>query len=294
MRSPRLFHGIAVLVAFLLTASVVIGAPSARAAASAPGWSIGDHWSYVSNDGQPSDIAVVARENVVLAGGTYDTFHTRWTVSSATTREEWVRMSDLGIAKTLTWPFGIETTTTYDPPTTQAAFPLNPGMLAWSGSSTFRVTVGSTQISQGTTQFSGSLVSESDLRVPAGTFHVYAVRSPAHGQIPTQYTLSYYSDAVGYWVRQENYNPQDRMTGNISLTAYSYQTAAIGTALLVVVVVLVVVAVLVLLWWKRKQSVGRPGGPAGRPSQPSGGVYVPPSQPYNPPYRPPEQPPQGP
>ncbi len=291
MRSPRILRCAAALVALVLIAMIVVGAPPARAASSAPGWTVGDHWSYVSNTGEPSTIAVVGRENVVLAGGTYDTFHTTWTVSAVVTREEWVRMADLGIAKTVTRPFNIETITTYDPPLTQAAFPVSLGMLAWSGSSEYRINVGSTH-SQGTIRFSGSVASEGDVQVPAGTFHAYAIRNPAPTQIPTAYTLSYYSDAVGYWVKQESYDGQDRLLGSLTLTAYSYQTAAIGTALLVVVVILIVVAVLVLLWWKRKQSMGKPGGPAYRPTQPA--PQNPPSQPYNPPYNPPQQPPQGP
>ncbi len=291
MHRSRLFRGVAVLVTFLLTATIVAQAPAARATANAPSWTVGDHWSYSSSTGDPVSITVVARESVALVGGTYDTFHTTWTTAATITREEWVRTADIGVAKRLEKPFGVETVWTYDPPQALASFPVYPGK-QWSGQSSFRVTVGSTTISTGVSPFSGSVESELDLAVPAGTFHVYVIRWPAG--TGTSYTKNYYSDSVGYWVKSESYNAQDRKTGELILTGYGYQSAALTTGLIVGLVVIIVIAVIAFLAWRRKQALGRPGGPRrGRSGPPPGGPYQPPVIPSQPGY-PPQQPPSGP
>ncbi len=279
MRSTRLLQGTAILVALLVTATVLLHTPTARAAANAPSWTAGDHWTYTDSAGGSQDIAVVGKESVSLTTGVHEAFHTSWTVSGVVVRDEWIQMADLGIAK-VTLPHGGHPTTTYDPPMVQASFPLSPGK-AWSGTSDTL-----SGPSTGRVSFSGTVEAETDASVPAGTFHVFVIRNPSNGSTSMPYSKFYYSDAVGYFVERETYDAQNVKTSDVSLTAFTYQNAPSGVWLIVgAAIAIAVVAVIVVFLVMRKRGAG---------IRSRAGVSLPAQPPYGAPAYPAQQPPQAP
>ena len=269
MHSARLLRGTAALVAVLLTATVVLQAPAARAAASAPRWTQGDYWQFVNQANDSVRVSVVAKEPVALVAGTYDTWHLTQALTSGAltiTSDYWVRDADLGIAKAITPTLFGTRTDTYDPPMTQAEFPLSAGK-EWSKQAYSETFLGSTRIATSTLTYTAKVEAETDVTVPAGTFHVFVIRTPAPSANPTTYTKLYYAESVGYWVKSEAYNTQDVVTSHMDLTAHSYQSGAMLTTVIILLVVIAIVAVLLFLWLKRRQAVGKPGGPRG-PSPP--------------------------
>ena len=295
MHSARLLRGTAALVALLLTATVVLQVPTARAAANAPRWTQGDYWQFKIQDSNPVRVSVVAKEPVALIAGTYDTWHLTQTLTVGAlsiTSDYWIREADLGIAKSITPTLFGSRTDTYDPPMTQAEFPLTAGK-EWSKQSYTETFIGSVRIATSTLTYTAKVEAETDVTVPAGTFHVFVVRTPTPTATPTTYTKLYYAESVGYWVKHETYNTQDVVTSHMSLTAYSYQSGATLNTIIIALVVIAVVAVLLFLWMKRRQAVGKPGGVRG-PSPPPTTPYQPPVIPVQPPQPPTGPPPQTP
>jgi hypothetical protein len=291
MHPRRLVRGAALLVALLLTATVLLQTPTARAAANAPRWSQGDYWQFSDRNDQPIRYSVVAKDPVALTGGTYDTWHVTETLTSGSmsfTTDRWLRDTDIGTAKTSVSIGGVTSVETFDPPQSQAEFPLYIGK-TWSQQSHTITTTGGF-VSTGTLTYSGSVEAEQDLTVPAGTFHVFVIRTPT----ASGYAKLYYSDSIGFWVKQENYNSRDVLTASQILTSYSYQSATLTNFTIIAIIAIIVVAVIFFLWWKRKQALGRPGGPKTAPMRPASPPYSrPPYSPQSPAY-PPQQPPGGP
>ncbi|HTD81587.1 MAG TPA: FeoB-associated Cys-rich membrane protein [Thermoplasmata archaeon] len=267
MASVRALRLIALFTAVVLLGTAVLApAQSARADAGAPRWTSGDFWLYTDPTDQNSTLRVdvVGREQATtLLGGSYDTFHLRQAISAGSfsiTQDLWVRESDLGVVRTSFTAFNTLTITTYDPPQTQANFPLSLNK-AWSVTVEGAIKLGNFNPTRFNTTIAASVDAELDVAVPAGTFHSFSIR-PAGGGA---YTKLYYSDQVGYWSKQEQYNGGGTKTGEMVLSQYKYQWNTTFLAIIGAVIALIAVLVVAYLYRKRKKAVGLPGGPAAPP-----------------------------
>ncbi len=265
---------------FVLAALALGAAGRAAATQGAPSWATGDLWAYSSSTGSGTMTWTVQEQTTVTVGATtYNVWHVVASTASGSisfSLDIYLTTDGLKQAKTGgTFPFIGALTTTSDPPVPTAVFPLSPGT-SWQGSS--QVTTVSGFGSTTTTQsWSGTVTSETSVTVPAGTFTAAVIRTPAAGN---PFTLNYYSEAVGWMVKTENYNGAGALTSSESLTAYKYTGNSLLLILLVVGVLVVIAAAGVLLLRRR-----RPPMPQPVPQQ----QYMPPQQDY-----PPQQPPQGP
>lgn len=283
MRKTSVFtFGMAILVGLVLGSS-----GQAAGAQNQPSWSTGDYWTYSISGGSDTVTWTVLEQTTITVGATsYPVWHVTTSTTSGNTTitiDTYITTSGVRIAKTSgTVPIFGQFSAVFDPPQPQAVFPLTPGS-TWSGTTTVTTTLGS--ISQTTTQsYSGTVLDERSISVPAGTFTVATIRSPSSGN---PYTLNYYSEAVGWLVKTESYNTFGTLTSTQELRSYKYSGGALGTILLIVgilVVVAVVAAIALMMVRRRRAPMMPPGYP---PQYPPG--------PYQPPQQPPQQPPyQGP
>lgn len=267
--SNRIFAMFVVLA--VLGAAFVLVPQPARADASAPHWASGDFWLYadVSNPNNTRRVEVVGRENTrTLLGTPYDTFHLRETVSVGSfslTTDLWVRESDLGIVNSSV-TVGFVTITTYDPPQTQARFPLS-AQKSWTINVNVSIKFGGGQVNTFVSSVSAQVEGESDITVPAGVFHSFAIRGLGGGA----YTKLYYSDQLGYWSKRENYNAQDQKTGEEALTSYHYQWNTTFLLIIVGAVVLAAIAIAAFVTLRRRRARTPPGmAPPMPPAPPPG------------------------
>jgi len=261
MDSPRSLRILAMFIIVAVVGSVFVALPQrVRADANAPRWTSGDFWLYsdVSNPNNTLRVEVVGRENTrTLLGTTYETFHIRETVTSGSvsfTTDFWVRELDLGIVNASVTLFGFVTITTYDPPQTQASFPLS-AQKTWTVTLNVSVKVGGGQVNTFASSASAQVEGESDITVPAGVFHSFAIRSLGGGA----YTKLYYSDQAGYWSKRENYNAQDQKTSESVLTAYRYQWNTTFLLIIVGAVALAAIGIAVFVTLRRRRTQTPPG-----------------------------------
>lgn len=277
MESARSLRILAMCVIVAVVGAIFVAMPQrARADANAPRWSSGDFWLYadVSNPNNTLRVEVVGRENTrTLLGTTYDTFHVRETTTSGSvglTTDTWVRDTDLGIVNSsFTTPiFNVVTITTYDPPRTLAMFPLS-ALKTWTVALNVSIKIGNGQVNTASASFSAQVEGESDIAVPAGTFHSFSIRALGGGA----YTKLYYSDQAGYWSKRENYNAQDQKTGEMVLTDYRYQWNTIFLVIIVGAVVLAAIGIAVFVTLRRRRTRMPPGAvpPMPPPAPPSSG-----------------------
>lgn len=285
---------LAVLLALALLGTFLIGATGRAAAAqNAPSWSTGNQWVYNTKFlSAVATLTMTVREQTSLTIGTttYPTWRVNQSISASSGSitftlwvDQWLTVDGLKQAKQSSNFFG-PTTAVYDPPQPQMVFPLTPGA-SWSGTTSVTTTSigGTTTVNQ---DYSGTVTAEQTITVPAGTFATEVIRSPETG---TSYTLSYYSEQVGYFVRVESYSG-GALQNSQNLTSYSYSPGLFGISNTIWVIVLVVALLLIVasvIFLRR-----RPRMPYGMPPQQPGQLY--PQQPYQqPPYQqPPQQPPQ--
>ena len=186
MLSPRSLR----ILAMALTSAFLIGGfavvpQGARADANAPRWSSGDYWVYVdvNNRNHTLRIDAVGQENVqTIRGTTYEAFHfkeTDSTGSAALITDSWVRPSDLGLVKTSATIFNVVTVFTFDPPQSQAYFPLS-RLKSWTVVMTVSTHFGGFW-GNATATLSFQVDNEIDVTVPAGTFHSFSVRTIGGG-----------------------------------------------------------------------------------------------------------------
>ncbi len=223
-----------------------------RADANAPRWSDGDFWVYLrTSDNRMTRYDVVARETVSLSVP-FNAVHLRkavtttsGSVNTTVTSDEWTRDSDLGVVKTSV-VIGSAQVATYDPPLTQATFPLTTGK-SWSVSSRFHLTWSFVNVTV-TITGDATVLSEGSTSVPAGTFTTLAVReNGAVNLFAGSYSIQYYSEAAGNWVKRESYNMNNQKTSEEVLTSYRCASCS-GLALIVIaIVVLAAIAIVGLL-----------------------------------------------
>jgi hypothetical protein len=234
MHSPRPLRVVAALMTVaILGLAILAQAPRARADANAPRWT-------------------------TLLNAVYDTFHLRQTTTSGSisvTSDQWVREGDLGVVRSSVTILNVLVVTTYDPPQSQASFPLTTGK-SWTVGLNVSIKLGNNNPTTFPSTFSARVDAELDVSVPTGTFHSFSVRSGTGG-----YQKMYYSDQAGFWSKQESYNSQDVRTREKVLTEYRYQWNTTFLVLLGAIVALIAVVVVAFLWRKRKKAVGLPGGP---------------------------------
>ncbi len=279
--APR--PGSAVILALIaLAASLCVGSGVAAATQSGPNWETGDYWAYRStaNNGTTMIWTVGQGETVAVGPNTYDAWHVWQNISSVSpgysftvTLHSWLTKDGLGQVKSVgTFPFVGTMTTTWTPPMPYAVFPLNPGS-SWSGTSTERTT-SRYGTSNTTVPWSGIVLEETSLTVPAGQFSVAKLRIPATG---APYTIYSYSEAVGWAVQIESYDSNGVLTDTMQLTAFSYSPYFLGLppaawAGIFVGVALTVAAVAIVIF-RRHKTQGmppqEPGSPPGEtPEQP--------------------------
>jgi hypothetical protein len=256
--------GVALAVLVTVTTAAVVS-PTARAAANGPRWTSGDFWAYNDLDANGNVVAtlrteVVGRENVAtLLGNIYDAFHfreTRTSGSFAFTTDTWVRDADLGLVK-ISFTIGPFTTnTTFDPPQSHASFPLVVGK-SWSLALRRSVQIGNGNTNTVSLTYGARVDNELDVTVPAGTFRSASVNETTTGS----YTKFYFSEQVGWWSKQERYNPPNQKTGETVLTQYRYQWNTTFLAIIGAIVAVIAIVVIAFLYKKRKKAVGLPGGP---------------------------------
>ncbi len=270
---------------FVLAALALGSAGRVSATQNHPTWTTGDFWEYRNTDGSTERDEILELSSLSLPKGTYAVWHLVATSTPAgggtsSVQHAWFQDSNLGFAKGnfSLGAFGFVEVTA-DPPLPAAVFPLSPGN-SWSGASTFAV-VGTTFSLN--LPYSGQVLSEADVTVPAGTFRAADVRNPSSG---TAHSESYYSEAVGNFVRVDSYNGAGTQTNSRVLTSYRYNAAVLGFVFLIVGVLLVIaiIAAVAFMIVRRR----RPMGP--HPQYP--GQYPGPYQ--QPPYQGPQQPPQQP
>lgn len=269
MRSPRkaLVWSLALLTVLALAAS-----GGARAAQNRPSWTTGDTWTYTATEGSTTITTVqtvAERTSVAIGTRTYGVWHVITTdtavfggTSITVTEESWVQDEDLGVAKTVTDVLIVgEVTTTYDPPKSGAAFPLSSGK-TWQGDTTQRI-VSSIANLTFSVSYTGSVIDERSVTVPAGTFSAAAIRSPSSGN---DYTVTWYSEAVGNAVLIEDYTGGN-LDSSRALTSYKYAAGAFGLILIVAgVLVIAAVAVAALALARRRRRARMP--PGGYPPMP--------------------------
>jgi hypothetical protein len=261
-----------------LIASVFIVVPQrARADANAPRWTSGDFWTYVdtSNANNTLRVEVIGRENTrTLLGATYDTFHMKETAMAGSigiTTDTWVRDTDLGIVNSSVTILNILTITTYDPPRTQASFPLF-ALKTWNVAVNTSIKVGNGRVNTFSASVSAQVEGEADIAVPAGTFHSFSIRGLGGGA----YAKLYYSDQIGYWSKRENYNAQDQKTDGMALTSYRYQWNTTFLLIVVGAIALAAIAVVAFVTLRRRRTRMPPPGryppqtPPEMPPPPSG------------------------
>ena len=279
-----------VFTVFVACALVLGASGMAAATQGAPNWASGDHWTFdVSGAGSTGSVEWVVHEQTSLTVGTasYSTWHvtestttTSGSTSVTTVAESWLTTSGLGEVKEFSnLPFVGNITVTFDPPMPLVMFPLSSGD-TWNGTST-QTTTTSLGTIQSHTTYSGQVLGEMQVTVPAGTFTAAEVRVPATGN---PYTLYYYSDAVGFFVEVQAHNGQGAATTTQSLTSYSY-TGNLLLYIVIGIVLLAVVAIAGLLLLRRRHRPQRVPYPAAYPT---------PYQPPPPPQPPPGPPPGGP
>ncbi len=286
MHSNRLLRLVVMFaVVALLGVTLMVPAQRARADANAPRWTAGDFWLYVDVNNANNSVReeVIGRESVqTLLGATYEAWHLRQTATAGSfslSSDEWIRDADLGLVKTSVTIFTITTITTYDPPQTQASFPLF-ALKSWGVTVTVAVKVGGGNPTNFTSTLSYQVDGEMDVSVAAGKFHSFSIRTLGTGA----YTKLYYSDSAGYWSKRETYNAANQKTGEMDLVQYRYQWNNWTLAAIGLVVGVIAILVLFYLYRKRRQAMGQLGGVAGPRMAP---------QQYGP-MMPPQQPPQGP
>jgi hypothetical protein len=267
MRAPP--RSLVVGFALLLALGVVLaGAPRAAAAQNGPSWTAGDFWAYTDGGGSSIRVEVVARENVAtLLGNVYESFHVRESTTSGSvtiTTDAWVRAADLGLVKTSFTAFGITTNTTWDPPQSEASFPLSVGK-TWTVQLNLSIKIGNGNPFTVATTYSAEVESEVDVSVPAGTYRSATVNETTAGA----YTKFYYSDQVGYWTKREEYNSNDQKTEERVLVEYRYQSGTLTLILLIVgglVAAAVVIGAIVTV--RRRRAMRPPGAHPPPPMEP--------------------------
>ncbi len=241
-------------------------AGAARADANAARWSAGDYWVYVrTSDNRTTRYDVVGPETVTLTQA-YTAVHLRKTVttvsggvSTTVTTDEWVRDVDLGTVKSVA-VIGATQTVTFDPPLTQASFPLTAGK-SWPVQTAVHVVWGFIDTTV-TVTGDASVLSEGSLAVPAGTFTAMAVReNGALNQLAGAYSVQYYSEATGNWVKRETFNANNQRTSEEDLTSYRCQSCFSVVLVIVVIVLLAVAAVVGLLVIRRRGGRAPPTPP---------------------------------
>jgi hypothetical protein len=225
---------------------------------------------------------------IAVGSANYNTWHawnnlttTSSSGSNMFTIDTWLTTEGLKVLKTQSvYPSTGTVTATYSPPQPALVFPLTPGA-NWFGNTTVTTTT-----SAGTTTsvvaWSGRVVSEVSVTVPAGTFDAAVVRSPTIGGA---YVLVYYAQTAGWAVKLESYDNRSVLTDTFRLTSYAYAPPATGglgsllywILLAVAVATVVVVAVLLLQRRRRKAGPVRPEVPPPRP--PEGPLGPPPKAP---------------
>jgi len=249
-----------VAIAILGVAFIVVP-QGARADANAPTWTSGDFWVYTdaSNPNHTLRVDVVGRENTrTLLGTTYDSFHTRETESTGSisvTTDKWVRTSDLGVVNSTVTVFNVVSITTFDPPQAQASFPLS-AQKSWAVTLNVSIKIGGGQVFTASTSASAQVEGESDVVVPAGTFHSFSIRGLGGGA----YAKLYYSDQAGYWSKKETYNAQDQKTSEMDLRSYHYQWTTTFLLIVVGLIALAAIAVAVLVTVRRRRRARGPPG----------------------------------
>lgn len=236
-----------VVIALIGIAFVVVP-QRARADASAPRWTSGDFWLYgdASNANHTLRTEVMGRETTrSLLGTSYDTFHVKETETSksggftiSVNTDLWIRDSDLGIVNNSVTAFNILTIRTWDPPQTQAQFPLT-AQKTWTVTLNASIKIGGGGVGTGAATVSAQVEGELDVTVPAGTFHSFSIRGLGGGA----YSKLYYSDQAGYWSKKETYNAQDQKTSEMDLTSYRYQW---NTTFLLIIVGLVALGAILI------------------------------------------------
>lgn len=289
----------AALVLALLGAFALGAAGTARAVQNKPSWTSGDYWTLRGTEGSTTftvQYTVIARTTLTFTGGTYSAWQVNVTTTAASggssftvTTEQWIQEADLGIAKEHSSFFG-ETTVTYDPPMSQAVFPLSFGA-SWSKTTTQTTTTvfgtSSTAVS-----YDAAVVQEGDIVTPAGTFRAAGIQVDQFGG----YEISYYSEAAGAIIRVDSYDNSDVLQNRLDLVSYKYQAGTLGLFLIgfgaiALIVLLVVVAVLASR--RRRRPMMMPPGTGPYPPQGYAQGYPQGYPPVYPPQGPPG-PPQGP
>lgn len=209
----------------LALAGLVASSGGAAATMGAPSWSTGDSWTWTWSSAGVTFVktwTVQERTSVVIGTHTYDAWHVNETTvrtttsgSSTTWNGLWLRQSDLGMVKEVLGD-GAQTYL-WDPPLTQAVFPL--GGNSWS-SSTTQTHITPLQTVSTTVQFSGTALAETNVSVPRGAFNVVPVRTPSSGSI---YQVMYYSEVAGNWVEIQSYAFGILTTTQV-LTDFRYQS----------------------------------------------------------------------
>ena len=320
-RGYRLF--IVGLLAAILAATV-LGAPVARATMNPPTWTVGDYWIYDLQGAAPIPdfqgtgemrMDVVAIDTLDVGGGSFSAYRLRLNITVTTvegnttitvsfTGDSWFRTADLALAKmTLSGSFLIfvfTSTMTYNPPVA-IQWPLDTGR-AWSSTSTQTtvVTVGSvtqTTTNSVTNQF--SVLTGQTVVVPRGSFATLPLRQ---SEGTDGYSIGYWSDTAGNYVRQETYDGLGTLQGSSDLLTYRYQgtgffgTLVFGLSVFWWLVILggILLAVVAVVMMRRR----RPVAPAAVPpyetpyQMPYGPMPpMPPSPPTEPPGYPPQSPP---
>jgi len=291
-------------IALLLVAAFVITAAPVSASTGRPTWAAGDYWNYAfgaSISGTAStgtlSLNVLGTESVTFNGTAYSSYHVKGTVGFRLgggmftyEADVWYSVATLAVVQisAIVNITGLVTITVWGNPPQDIHWPLTTND-AWRSSTA--ITIRELFASNGTTTYTYSTLStdfsvlaDTSITVPAGTFTCTPLRETETGS--SSFVVNYWSSQAGNSVRSESRNSTGGPSGGYNLTSYRYQAGSFFTAVVfglstwiwLILAVVILVAIVGVVWIRRR----RP--PVGAPPQ-----WAPPQQPPMGP--PPESPP---
>lgn len=269
---------VSIVTALVVIATILGSGSAARATQDAPSWSAGDTWEWTWIAGSTGYIRTwTVREQTTLpmASGDWTVWHvaetlvTRSAFANATYANDlWIRPSDFGLAKEVEQTSVGTHTTLWDPPVSQAAFPLNDN--AWTGRANVWTAIptwaGTTTVTT-TLNYSGRALPETSITVPSGTFRAVPVLFSEEGRTAV---VAYFAASAGNFVLIQSYSG-GTVVSTQSLT--SYQRAYVAYLVWVAVGLGGVGGVILAVLLVRRIRRARPS-PQGKPNraEPSAGA----------------------
>ena len=272
-------------IGILFVVALVMMASPASASTSRPTWSAGDYWNYAFGARVPGQsyngslsLTVLGTESVNLNGTVYSGYHVRGVIgfqfgggTFSYQGDAWYNVNTLAVLQ-ISAVINITTSITitiWGNPPQDIRWPLTTND-AWRSSTA--ITVRELYASNGTTTYAYqtlstdfSVLADTSVTVPAGTFTCTPLRETATGS--NSFVVNYWSSQAGNSVRSESRNSTGGPSGGYNLTSYRYSGGSFFTSIvfglpiwiwLILVAVIVVAVVSIIVVRRRKPPVVAP------------------------------------